>query len=189
VIIYFLFQVKYSVVDIDPDTYKDKLKMGGNHFRLPAIEKYNPDKLDLAYAFQLTDATAKFKGVKLEKSENKVNKKALVSIYSNSTNFSYDIVYENYFPIGYIISARSPVLLKIICDKLILEDGFILKRSNYLLKNMKGYDILIKETEDSFIICELSVKYDDIENYQDLVSLRFTEYSKLKHFFGDGKIK
>ena len=184
-LILFLAFEKYSILDIDPDTYKNELKPNSIPFYLKGIDNYNPDAVRLSYAFDIDDIKASRLGVTIEKSLNGKNGRFMTSVYSNTTGFWYDVIFNSKsMPISYIISGRNASIFNNICEKLMIEDGFILKKSKLISNFDIGFDILVKETDDSFIVCELANKFEDIKsnNILDMSSLRFSSYSKNKYF-------
>ena len=183
---FFYFQ-KYSIVDLNADNYKELLLKSSFEKRIDISDSEsinlnllyldNPDRInfyrlwesdDLAEKYKVTREMGKNGGLFLEVH----NKLPLNNFY----NVSYNL---KRFPIYFMMNLNSRPLMKQVLDKLILEDGFILKKSLFI----NGHDILIKETESAFVIVELIGKYDEVElnefpGYQVSINM----YSKKIYF-------
>ncbi len=183
---FFYFQ-KYSIVDLNADNYKELLLKNSFEKRIDISDSEsinlnllyldNPDRInfyklwesdDLAEKYKVTRELGKNGGLFLEV----YNKLPLNNFY----NVSYNL---KRFPIYFMMNLNSGPLMKQVLDKLMVKEGFILKKSSFI----KGHDILIKETESTFVIVELIEKYDEVElnefpGYQVSINM----YSKKIYF-------
>ena len=152
----FLYFQTYSLLDIDADNYKNKLKKNDNSIWDCMIDDCIPDNVGLWSSYMYSEFQTN--GLKIEKTQTNPTR-TRISISHTSSNLNYNVWFENgKIPVACQITSNyfNP-LLKQIADQLILKKQFILKKSNLI----RGEDILIKETDDDFIIVGLNRKYED----------------------------
>lgn len=183
----YFYNQKFSISDIDADNYRDKLLINNwkNRIKVDDSETLslkllrgdNPDKIDLAYTWQLDNLDRYNFSLNKTKGENG---RVLVELGDkNSPGNFYNVYFNsNMLPIGCIVNLSKGFVFKNLIDKMILEEGFVLKKSTQI----KGHDIIIKEDNNSFIIGELFIKYDDLEkNEFSMYNLIIHLYSKKKY--------
>ena len=177
---FLLHSFTYSMLDINADNYRKKLKENTTSIYESYIDNCIPDKISILQSRDYSESNNfEGNGLKIHREENNANGRLAVEIVSSTTGLRYQIYFDkdkgaiagqiSHHPIQY------DILLKNICDQMILKEGFILKKSELIT----GNDILIKETDTSFIIIDVSPKYE----YPDFpMSLMISTYSK-KRFF------
>jgi hypothetical protein len=178
----FLYFQTYSVYEIDADNYRKKLKQSDNSIWDCMLDDYIPDNISLwSYGddYQVVQPT----NVKVNIEENKTIKRKRVTITQTPSNLNYIVTYQYKggdikVPIWCMISNSSfqydPRLVNI-AEQLVLNRQFIFKKSQLI----NGQDILIKETDNDFIIIEMFRKYDYNDPPMHMV---ISTYSK-KRFF------
>jgi uncharacterized protein YihD (DUF1040 family) len=197
-VILFLTNCSYSIVEIDADNYKAKLRNNRKSVWATGIENYIP-RID-AECFSIRTrevyTLGQRYGVKILKctNSNYISKYGTYYCFESApSNLEYKALYKKRKDPGKIdmvIEIRidskwkddNMLKIKEIIRKLCEENGFVLKRSRLIL----GSDIIIKETEDSFIIGVINSKYDD--NSHGLVTIQVliinNSYWKKIHFYG-----
>jgi hypothetical protein len=174
--ILFLNFIKFSINEIDADNYKVKLKKSGHSIWDCMIGNYIPDNIglwDYGSDYQVIQPINVNVTITEESSERK-----LVEISDTPSTLWYQMVWVKKEPILCQIIARkyqNDSQLAKIAERLIMEKQFTLKKSSLL----DGSDILIKETENDFIIVEIGGKFD-YDNPPR--SLSISAYSKNKYF-------
>ena len=164
----------YSLSDIEADNYKHKLKKDDKSIWNCMIDDCIPDNVGLWSSYMYSEIQSN--GLKIEKIQTNPTR-TRISISNTPSSLDYDVWFENgEIPVAcQISSSHYDPLLKQIADQLILKKQFILKKSNL----MSGDDILIKETDDDFIIVDLNRKYE----YPDPpLSFIISTYSKRRFF-------
>ena len=162
----------YSLLDIDADNYKHKLKKDDKSIWNCMIDDCIPDNVGLWSSYMYSEFQTN--GLKIEKTQTNPTR-TRISISHTLSKLNYNVWFDNgKIPVACQITSNyyNP-LLKQIADQLILKKQFILKKSNLI----SGYDILIKETNDDFIIVKLTRKYEDPP-----MSLIISTYSKRRFF-------
>lgn len=180
---------KYSTLDITADNFKDILK---DHYdkkldlRTIGIDNCLPENQNAATFLPLSLETADilykdennyFNKNRLEIKREENSKCIKLNIYSSNTILNYTVFFQKpkkNLSSVIVFSQYQNQLIKTIVDKLIINEGFILKKSN--LKN--GHDIIIKETDNNFIIGELFNTYEPDYPLQLILS----SYDKRKFF-------
>jgi hypothetical protein len=169
-----LYFQEFSLLQINADNYRTKLKESEEPVYLSGIDNCIPDHFSILRANDFaTSNNFENNGIKVERTE--INPTRLrITVQSISTNMEYNVWYkENNIPVrAQVICWSNSNLIKQIIDRLIIQEGFILKQSE--LKS--GQDILIKETENTFIIAELAI------TYEDATSFVIESFSKRKYF-------
>lgn len=104
-----------------------------------------------------------------------LSKENYIKTVTNWPGPNYDKLQSCHFYDYYMSNnnlATTTIELKRIIDRLITKEGFSLKQSD--LKN--GNDILIKETDDKFVIMQIVGSYAN----NDIISLSVGAYKKSK---------
>jgi hypothetical protein len=186
IVIFILHSINYSILDINADNF-EKLKLNKESVYLNGLDYFNPEKVRLSYSFNLQESISNENGLKVSKKYLDKSGITMVVLYNEIYNATYKTYFnKNMNPFSYTITTWKQHSIKNICDNLILQDGFVLKRSEYLDnpgegKIGKGWDILIKETKDSFIICLICSKYDKLET-DGLTQIIVNSYNKNRFF-------
>jgi hypothetical protein len=187
-VLLFIYRQQFSITDIDADNYKEKLLKDSWKDRIKVDESEtlilnllsedNPDKINFYNAWR--DTIALSYNYNIEKNVGK-NGRIFIKIFKNGTNENfYSLSYNtNMSPTYFMMNLNSGFLMKSALNNLIIKEGFILKKSRLI----KGYDIIIKETEKSFIIGDIIPKYDELyPNEYGRYQLSLKIYSKKKYF-------
>jgi hypothetical protein len=173
---------KYSAADIDADNFRDGIVgkwYDGNNESIDEANLANSisDNFSLYQAYEfVTSDNYNDSGLEIR---NKATERGHdVVIFSKHTDLRYEMLFDKrniIFSLGimYGRSEENKYETKKIVDKLILKSGFTLKKS----KLIDGYDIIIKELPDKFIIVTLYGKYEEPP-----FCLLFRSYSKKKYF-------
>lgn len=168
----------YAMYDIDADNYDEKLKTNEYSISNCGIDPCIPGGLSIINSISYAP-TNNFNGNGIEISKEEKDEYTRVTINDSRNNILY-FTWFNKNKISYKCHIWSnpmvpSLLLKDICDKLMLQ-GYVLKRS----KLVEGNDILIKETEERFIIVDISNKYDTPELPR---ALNIYSYNKTRNLF------
>lgn len=193
-VILILTNWSYSIFDIDADNFESKLNPIYNlriffDHNLPAI-----DQKCFSITHRGLTPYGKNYGIKIKKRtdwtsiygiwyvfEFALSDLQYSVLYKEKKSFyDKDLYYISLYPLEIRIDSKiqynNALKIKEIITQLIKEDGYILKKSQFIL----GNDIVIKETESRFIIGVINRKYDDKE---PSYGLYLNSYSK-KRFFG-----
>lgn len=172
----YVYNAKYSLYEITPDNYKTILKENDASLSEAGLDQAISEKFSIALAYNY--ATSKNLNVASINS-TKLIKGTHVEIHSYTTDLNYWAMFTDkqltsisIFKTGVMNpdSPRNPFIRAMI-NNLILKEGFLLKRT----KLKEGSDIIIKETEDSFIIGSF-YSYD-----AEISSIWLSTYSKKKY--------
>lgn len=197
-IVLFLINWSYSIFDISADNYEKKLHTNNGSLYSVDIDEYIPriDKECFSINMRGISALGQRYGVEILKTYDLYKDQGAnwTSDYGTYYSFEpapsdleYKILYEkdkdSYITdniidisIGSKFKAENSPKIKEIIKELIEKNGFTLKRTQLIY----GHDIIIKETEDSFIVGFINGKYD--YHNQPTVGLYLKSYSK-KHLF------
>lgn len=189
-IVLFLNTWSYSIVEIEADNYEAKLHPNNKTVWETGIENYIPeiDAQCLSIRTREVYTPGERFGIIIKERTDWTSKYGKwYSFESAPSDLEYCALYKEKKGPGYIDMAiqiridskwkyYNALKIKEIIRRLCEENGFILKRSQSIL----GSDIIIKETEDGFIIGKINIKYDDEKKPSH--GLYFSCYSK-KHFF------
>jgi len=179
---FYLYTAKYSINEIEANNFGTLLKPNKKSILLSHLDNAIPDKLPFILLYEAMDSdNSNGEGYKII--NEKHNSNNILNIHSYLTNLNYTIIYDNKVASSAWIfkdrlhdsnSPENPRIRDIIND-LIYNYGFTLKKNN--LKN--SFDIVIKETEDSFIIGSFySIEEQPITN-----NITFQSFSKKKYSF------
>ena len=189
-IVLFLNTWSYSIVEIEADNYKAKLHSNNKPIWATDIESYLPGNDAECFSIRTREVFTPGQryGVRIKEKTDWTSKNGIwYSFESAPSDLEYCALYKEKKGPGYIDMAieiridskwkyfnslKIKEIIRMLCE----DNGFILKRSNSIL----GCDIIIKETEDGFIIGKINLKYDDEKKPSH--GLYFSSYSK-KHFF------
>jgi aminopeptidase C len=164
----------YSMLDIDADNFRQKLKLSSHGIYEAQITWRIPDKIDLELGSRTLSDRPYGNNITVERSE-RFNDSLNVTYRSNITGLTYITLFRGDKLLACVIQGYDKTTqLKEICDKLLLN-GFILRKSVY----KGGMDILIMETETHFIIADLSGSYDESPG---IMSINIFSYNKKKYF-------
>lgn len=165
----------YSMLEIEADNYEQKLKASNEPLYYSAIDKCIPDKIDPLHSLNYTPSNNNGLEITKEKKDDFTS----VRINSSISDLQYLTWFnKNNEPISCSISRNVmgyEPKLKEICNQLMLN-GFILKKT----KLLNGHDMLIKETDDNFIVININSKY---EYPNPPMSLHIQTYGKEKPIF------
>ena len=149
-----------SLIDITSDNFNTKLKRVDKDLKFLHLSNCIPDKIDVNLTYLLPEMEDNSRKIERGESDGMLH----ISYESKSTMLIYKFVWKNGELINFYITPtysddddNHGYQLKSIIDKLILTKQFILKES--VLKT--GSDILIKESEDCFIIVTLQRSYSE----------------------------
>jgi len=185
-IFFYLYTAKYSLREITADNFKEKLKPKDE---LSRIEAYKltlsiPDNSDYRTNFDFCNSRNLADGENnlFKISHSTYNDMYFVAFESNLTNLGYqgnwkkknDYVLFSCTVRWYKATRDWDPQYKTIVDKLILKHGYNLSES----KLKSGFDILIKEIDNAFIIIEIGGYYAN----NHIVSLMMSAFSKSKYF-------
>jgi len=164
----------YSLLDIEADNYKHKLKETNDLIWESGIDNCIPENISLLNSDNYSIYQSN--GLHIEKTQTSPTR-TRVTIGNTPSYLIYNTYFEkNKGPVSVVVeNLTRKFKLKDIFDKLILKEGFILKQS--LLIN--GDDILIKETKGFFIIVKILKKYDSSIPSNGFV---ISTYSKRRFF-------
>lgn len=174
-----LYFQEYSLLQINADNFDKRLKRNEEAIYKCGIDNCIPDNITLLHSDDLaTSSNYKNNGFEIERIQTNPTRLEI-----KATSYHTDITYCMFFEkdkgaisaVFYTYNGNE--LFKQIVDKLILKEGFILKESE--LK--RGRDIIIKETEDNFIIVEINGTYENGER-NSIHGLFINTYSKRKYF-------
>jgi hypothetical protein len=171
---------KYSVSDITPDNYKKKLEETNASLFEAGLDNVIPENLSLYNANEYLNSD-NFRGNGIKITNTKTDYGHQIEISSSKTKLNYWITFdrEKYTRVWIfkqaLMDPDSPPnpLIKEIINNLILNNGFILKRSEF----RNGSDFIIKETDNCFIIGSF-LSYDGAE---PISNITFSTFSK-KYF-------
>ena len=139
------------------------------------LQDFIPDKFPILSSYEATTSdNFNNNGLRIKNDNGR-----WVEIHSYNTNINYwlsfnegHLTYASIFKQAYMDPNSPPTpLIKIMIDNLILQNGFTLMRTNMKV----GFDFVIKETDNSFIIGYFP-SYDDTQEPVDNIS--FSTYSK-----------
>jgi hypothetical protein len=184
-VIYILSIQSYSITEIDADNYESILHENNKSVWGTGIEDCIP--FDDANCISIRTKTlfteGIYKGVTLEKIQVNDHPSDYLYKFKNAPSgldysgyFSNDKIVSGIYIDGKLDTRKGP-LIRWIIDNLLKKQGFTLKESKLIM----GGDIIICESEDSFIIGTLNGKYYFNENNRGLVGLYFNAYSKRKY--------
>lgn len=174
----------YSIVDIDADNYKQKLHTNNETVWETGIEDYIP-KLDaecLSIRTKEIYRKGSLYGVRIKRNPSKDDVNGFWYEFNGSpSNLLYSAIFKNdeiitRMDIHSNYDSSGGRKINEIAQQLIERNGFLLSKSKLIL----GSDIIIKETEEGFIIGSFGLKYGIPDEFP--VVLYFITYSK-KHFF------
>jgi hypothetical protein len=183
----YLYNIKYSISEINADNFEEKLNIIDASILIDnGLDSYIPDQIPIAMGYEFQESND-FRGNGLKIINKKIPKGNEIEIYSSFTGIDYwfiyankSLIYASIFKDGLLDQTKpNTILIKKIIDNMIIKDEFILKRT----ERKKGSDILIKETEKSFIIVKFS-SYDDEIPPQQILILSFSKnkYLNFLHF-------
>ena len=168
---------KYSLLDITADNFADILELNESSVFQSGIDQCIPDKITLHMSHDYAPSdNYGGNGLNIKREEN--SKRLWITIKSLNTGLTYKAYYEmdDATLVAINISSKTyDPLLKEIAENLMVKSGFILKTS----KLKMGNDIIIKETEDSFIIGTLYLAFEDPH---PPLAINITSYGKRKFF-------
>ena len=173
---------KYSISDISAENFKYKLVTKNASILIDnGLDRYLPDNIPISMGYEFVNSDD-FRGNGLTIKNTIGDKGNVVEISSNNSKLHYTLLYyRNIISYAFIFKTGlmdenipNTIYIKKIIDDMIIKDGFTLKRSE--LK--KGHDIIIKETDNSFIIGDFG-SYDDSALPQ---SITIQVYHKTKFF-------
>lgn len=178
----YLYTAKYNINEIEANNFGTLLKTNNKSILLSQLDKAIPDKLPFIVLYEAMDSdNSNGEGYKII--NEKYNSNNILNVHSYLTNLNYKVIYDNKTAISAWVfkdrlhdlnSPENPRIRNIIND-LIYNYGFTLKKNN--LKN--SFDIIIKETEDSFIIGSFySIEEQPLTN-----NITFQSFSKTKYPF------
>ena len=184
IFIFFLSRSKYDLKEISADNYKNILTpnnksiLNGSH-----ISRFLPDEFPVYDAYKFLNSD-NFRGNGIKISNQKLSHGNMIEITSKVSGIHYTLSYIGeslnfawIFKNGLMDESipETPLIKRMILN-LVLSDGFMAKNTG--LKS--GTNIIIKETDDSFIIGEFNGELDsDLNNPQ---SISFKAYFKTKYF-------
>ncbi len=179
---FYLYTAKYSMNEIEANNFGTLLKTNKKSILLSQLDKAIPDKLPFIVLYEAMDSdNSNGEGYKII--NEKYSSNNILNVHSYLTNLNYTVIYDNKTAISAWVfkdrlhdlnSPENPRIRNII-DDLIYNYGFTLKKNN--LKN--SFDIIIKETEDSFIIGSFySIEEQPLTN-----NITFQSFSKKKYPF------
>ncbi len=172
---------KYSISDINADNYDSKLtySKSGNIFSSGIYKMFGDGNI-----VGMKCATAA-DGFRISHTNNS-NGTMHSELYNLRTHVSYWINWDDQecgennatnidvgtFPMGYtgFIDYKNEI------NKLITEEGFILKKS----EKIDGYDVIIYENAESFVVGKIFGKYDGKDG--NIQAINFTLYKRNKFF-------
>lgn len=182
--ILYLYTAEYSLNDISPENYLKLLRSKDENLGQVNSDLQNaiPDRIPLAGADNFTDSD-NFRGNGLNVKNEKTSYGNVVRILSSNSGLGYQLIFDAgvlsrlfIYKSGMYIdfpSQFSESAISDIVNKLVLNNSYILKHTDY--KN--GYDLIIKETNESFIIGAVSVMFSNGVPY----SINFYDISKKKY--------
>lgn len=176
IIFYVLANLKYSVLDITADNFKDGI-LGpyyqGNEGSLweTGIDNCISDKISLLNSNNYQNCNSYYQ---IQRNENEKGLSIIISNNQNKLEYKTFFNKKNQITSIIINSFGNYFQVKKIVENLIIKEGFTLKKTN--LKN--GFDIIIKETNDSFIIGYLVEEYEPTPPSAIFIS----SFSKRKYF-------
>jgi hypothetical protein len=183
-ILYNSFNSKYELINISADNYEKLLTP--NHISVlknTQIDNYIPDQIPLAKAFEISDSD-NFRGNGFKVSNRQLANGNIIEITSYKSGIHYTLsfigqslnyawIFKNWLSDESI--PETPLIKKMILN-LIINNGFTLKKSD----SRFGRDIIIKETDDSFIIGDIIGDIDS--KFSSPQSISFKSYRKTKYF-------
>lgn len=183
----FFFTSKFSLNEITADNYESKLSSNNSSILIDnQLDQYIPDKFPITVAHEFLDAE-NFNGNGLNIKNTKSPKGNHVEISSSNSRLVYYLnFHQNALVDAYIFkyglmdeSLPNTYFIKKIINDMIIKDGFSLKRTD----SKSGNDIIIKETDDSFIIGKF-FSYDDTipPQYISIFSYRKYKYLNFLRF-------
>jgi len=166
----------YSLIDIDADNYRNKIKANHQSISPSGIDHCIPDNIGILSSHKYISQQDNGSGFEILRET--VDGFLKITLNSN-TGMQYIVFFDKgsepvQANIALSVSEYEP-RLKTICDQLMIKQGFVLKKSNALY----GNDILIKETDTNFILVEINNKY---EYPNPPMSLMINTYTKNKFF-------
>lgn len=172
----YAYSAKYELSNITADNFNDILKRDNNHiYDMSGIQNYIPDKIPIILSKNLIPSN-NFNNNGFEVFTDKSSTRSWTHIKSFQTKLMYSTYFnldEKLVAISIGTTSYDPQI-KIIIEKLIINCEFVLKESD----KKNGKDIIIKETDESFIIGEIISTY---ENPNPPMSITFTSFSKKKY--------
>jgi hypothetical protein len=186
-IFYHFYTLKISSDQITADNFESILtKSNSSILNENNFNQYIPDKFPVFTAYEFADSK-NYNGNGLEIT----NKKGLNGNFVEITSLNSRLVYylgftHNILDYAYVFryglmdeSQPKTYFIKKIINELLLNDGFSLKKT----KLKSGQDIIIKETNDTFIIGKFfSGDGEDIPQYIVMNSFRKTRYFNFLRF-------
>ena len=187
ILLSFLFTAKFSINEITADNFKSKLSLNNASILIDnQLDQHIPDKFPITFAHEFLDAE-NFNNNGLNIKNTKVQKGNHVEISSSNNRLVYYLnFHQNALVDAYIFkyglmdeNMPNTYFIKKIINDMIIKDGFSLKRTD----SKSGNDIIIKETDDSFIIGNF-FSYDDIipPQYITINSYRKHKYLNFLRF-------
>jgi hypothetical protein len=154
-VIIYASNAKYSISEITADNYESKLKRNDASLFEADLDNAIPENFSLWFSYKNSNSN-NFRNNGVTITNEKTVNGNWVQISSSRTRLNYWIAFDegimtsvSIFKQAYLDTNSPPTpLIKEIIDKLILDKGFLLKRTH--LKS--GSDIVIKETKNCFII-------------------------------------
>lgn len=162
IIVFSLHLYRYSLLDINADNYLELLTENKTSIDKSGIDDCIPDKINLTVCNHYAPSDNFMNnGLKVSVT-HPANKQFLsVDIVSSFSGILYTALFKNRKPYYCNLLERDKMsnrsIIKKIINNLILKEGFVLKKSEYV----NGHDILVKETKNDFIIVRLFGHYDN----------------------------
>lgn len=174
ILLLYINSIEYSLADITSDNYVSKLTNIKKSLYKAQLDLYIPDKFPFIRSFEFANSdNYNNNGLRVKNNEGK-----WVEIHSNNTNINYYLSFNegNMTYASIRLDEMNPNFLtrphiKNLINSLILNESFTLMNSD--LKN--GFDIIIKETNDVFIIGHF-VSFDEIQ--EPIKAITFETFSK-----------
>jgi hypothetical protein len=171
---------EYTIYEITPDNYIEKLKSVNEPIYSAGLDNVIPDNFQLSFSKNYASSD-NYQNNGIEISNKETENGNNVHLHSHKTNLAYNVLFSDgkmtfvWIMKWGLLDPDIPdnKLIRGIIDKLVLNESFILKRS----KLKSGSDIIIKETDSYFIIGHFVT---DAEYPQ---SISFSSYSKKKYYF------
>ena len=185
--LFYFFTAKYSITEIDADNHYELLPFQSTNsvsiLSGTNIDNYIPDNLPFSLGFELLDSKNIYTNNGLDITNQVLEKGNVVNIRSYRSNLGYTLNYIDkrltaaFIHKYFLMDENYPNTfhIKTMVNNLVLNEGFLLKKT----KLISGHDIVIKETEKSFVIGKLDGKMDN-ELYPPQ-SIFFESFSKSKY--------
>jgi len=172
-----LYVQKYSLVDIDADTYEGRLAKSDENVLKSHVDKVFGDSHVI-----LTKGVVSTSGFEITYEKNK-HDQPIAILRNKEKNVEYQILWRDnepriadaqYFSVG-TANYNFSIPLRIAIGDLMITQGFVLKKTSLI----NGNDIIVKELDNAFIIGQLISKFEDESG---LMSVHFSAYKKRKYF-------